>query len=45
MDKDEIFPLENVAAYGMRSYSDQYIFCHAPAKSLMWYGVDDESAT
>lgn len=42
--KEVIFPVENMAAYAFRSYSDQYIFCHAPAKSIYWYNIDDEAA-
>jgi len=44
-NREEIFPLENQAAYGLRSYSDQYVFCHAPAKSLIWTGVNDEASS
>jgi len=43
--KEIIFPLENQAAMAFRSYSDQYIFCHAPARSILWTGVNDESAS
>jgi hypothetical protein len=45
IDKEIIFPLENQAAMAFRSYSDQYIFCHAPARSIVWTGVNDESTT
>lgn len=45
IDKEIIFPLENQAAMAFRSFSDQYIFCHAPARSIAWNGVNDESAT
>ncbi len=40
-----IFPLENQAAYAFRSYSDQYMFCNAPAKSFIITGINDESAS
>lgn len=45
VEKEIIFPLENSAAMAFRSYSDEYIFCHAPARSLFWYNVNDESAS
>jgi len=45
VDKEIIFPLENQAAMAFRSFSDQYIFCHAPARSIIWTGINDESAT
>lgn len=45
IDKEIIFPLENQAAMAFRSFSDQYIFCHGPARSIFWSGINDESAT
>jgi hypothetical protein len=39
-----IFPLQNQAGYAFRSYADQYIFCHAPAKSFIITGINDEAA-
>jgi hypothetical protein len=39
-----IFPLSNQAAYGFRSFSDQYMFCHAPAKSFLINNINDEAA-
>jgi hypothetical protein len=45
IEKEVIFPLENQAAYAFRSYSDQYIFCHSPAKSILFTGINDESST
>lgn len=45
VDKDLIYPLENQAAYAFRTFSDQYVFCHAPARSLLWSGISDESAS
>lgn len=45
IDKELIYPLENQAAYAFRTYSDQYLFCHAPGKSILWSGINDESAT
>jgi len=44
-DKEEIFPLESVTAYCFRSYSDQYVFCHTPAKSILWEGINDEATS
>lgn len=40
-----IFPLENQAGYGLRSYCDEYMFCHAPARSILWTGINDEAAS
>jgi len=40
-----IYPLENQAAYAFRSYADMYLFCHAPARSVIVTGINDESAT
>lgn len=45
MPHELIFPLENSAGYAFRSYSDQYLFCHAPAKNLMFTGINDELTT
>lgn len=42
---DLIFPLQNSTSWAFRSYSDQYVFCNAPAKSILWTGINDESAT
>lgn len=45
MEKDIIYPLENQAGYKFTSFSDQYIFCNAPAKSIFITGINDESAS
>lgn len=45
VDKDIIFPEPNMSAYSFRTYSDQYIFCHAPAKNILVTGINDESAS
>ena len=45
INREIIFPLENQAAMAFRSFSDQYIFCHAPARSIYWTGINDESLT
>jgi hypothetical protein len=39
-----IYPLQDQTAWAFRSFSDQYMFCHAPAKSFFLYGIDDEAA-
>lgn len=39
-----IFPLQNQAGYAFRSYADQYIFCHGPAKSFLINNINDEAA-
>jgi hypothetical protein len=43
-DGELMFPLQNQNGYAFRSYSDQYIFCHGPAKSILFTGIDDEAA-
>jgi len=43
--KEMIFPLENQAAMAFRSYSDQYLFCHSPAKSILIDGINDEASS
>lgn len=45
ISKEIIFPLENSSAYAFRSFSDQYLFCHAPARQIYWKNINDESAT
>lgn len=40
---DVIFPLENQAGYAFRSYADQYLFCHGPARSIYISGINDEA--
>ena len=45
IDKEVIFPLENSSAYAFRSYSDQYVFCRAPARNFIITGINDESAS
>jgi hypothetical protein len=45
IDKDLIYPAENTSAYIMQSYSDQYLFNHAPARSILFTQIDDEAAT
>lgn len=45
INKEIIFPLENSAAMAFRSYSDQYLFCHAPARSIYFKNINDSSAT
>ena len=45
MQGEVIFPLENTMAYAFRSYSDEYVFNDAPARSIAWYGINDEAAS
>lgn len=45
VDKEIIFPLENSSAYAFRSFSDQYVFCRAPAQNFLLDGVNDEAAS
>lgn len=45
LEKEIIFPIENQAAMAFRSYSDEYVFCHAPARSIWFYNVNDEAST
>lgn len=45
INKPMLFPLENISAYCFRSFSDQYIFCTAPRRSILWDGINDESAS
>ena len=45
MAQDVIFPLQNQAGYAFRSYSDQYVFNHEPAKQIYFYGINDEAAS
>lgn len=44
MSDDLVFPVQNMNCYAFRSYADQYVFCHAPAKSILFLGIDDEAA-
>lgn len=44
MTQELIFPVENMNCYAFRSYADQYIFCHAPAKSILFININDEAA-
>lgn len=45
MKEDIIFPLQNQAGYAFRSFSDEFVLCVAPARSIYWYGINDESAS
>lgn len=44
INEDVVFPLQNQAGYGFRSFSDQYVFCHEPAKNLYMFNINDEAA-
>ena len=43
MDKEIIHPVENMAAYAFKSYSDQYVFCNRPAENMLLSGINWES--
>ena len=45
MNQDIIFALQNQAGYCIRSYSDQYLFNHEPAKQIYFYNINDEAAS
>lgn len=45
MTGEVIFPLQNTMAHAFRSYADEYMFCNAPAKSIAWYNISDESSS
>lgn len=45
ISKDIIYPVENQAAFKFNSYSDQYVFCHAPAQSIYISGINDEASS
>jgi hypothetical protein len=45
IDKEIIFPLENSSAYAFRSFSDQYLFCRAPARNFLITSINDEAAS
>lgn len=42
LDKEVIFPLENSAGWVVRSFSDQFIMCRAPARQILWTNGNDE---
>lgn len=44
VQEDIIFQVQNMNCMAFRSYADQYVFCHAPAKSILFTGIDDEAA-
>lgn len=45
MQQPMIQQLSNQLGYFFRSYSDQYLFCHAPAQSLYISGINDEASS
>lgn len=45
IEREIIYPLEGQAGMQFKSFADQYMFCHGPARSMFWYGINDESAT
>lgn len=42
MNQEVIFPLENQAGYVVRSYSDEFIVCRAPAQQILWQNINPE---
>jgi hypothetical protein len=42
LDKDVIFALESQAGFVVRSFSDQYVMCRAPARQILWTNGNDE---
>jgi hypothetical protein len=43
LSQQEVFmPLERQAGYAVRSFSDQFMFCTAPAKQILWNNMDIE---
>jgi hypothetical protein len=42
LDKEIIFALENQAGYVVRSFSDQFVMCRAPARQIVWTNGNDE---
>jgi len=42
LDKEVIFPLENSAGWVVRSFSDQFVMCRAPARQIVWTNGNDE---
>ncbi len=45
IEREIIYPLEGQAGMQFKSFADQYMFCHGPARSMFWYGINDESLT
>lgn len=44
VDKPIIFPLENSSGQMFRSFSDQYMFCRAPARQFLIESINDEAS-
>lgn len=42
LDKEVIFALENQAGWVVRSFSDQFVMCRAPARQILWTNGNDE---
>lgn len=40
---EPIFPLENQAAFALRSFSDQFLLCEQPAKQILFSNINDEA--
>jgi hypothetical protein len=45
IDTKFLFVLQNNAGMAFRTFSDQYVFCRAPAKSILFTGINDENAS
>jgi len=45
MGQDIIMPVPNQTAFTIRSYSDQYLFCRAPAKQILWSNANFEEVS
>ena len=43
MGEDLVKELERQAGYAYRSFADEYTFCNAPARSILWTGINDEA--
>lgn len=42
LDREVIFALENSAGWVVRSFSDQFVMCRAPARQIVWTNGNDE---
>jgi len=45
IDEDLLFPLYQQAWMAFRTYADQYVFCRAPARSILITGINDEASS
>lgn len=42
LDQQVIWPLQNQAGFGFRSYADCYLMCRMPARQILWKNANDE---